>query len=194
MCFLLPAPFIWMGISDLRFVYLILLVPALAYVIFRVPGKFRIFFIIALVASLEIWNSIAAGETGLLIFPFILLAWILYKKNLWMSALFMAIAVSTKQITWFLLPFYLILIFRTAGWRQLMAVSAVIGGVFIAVNAWFIAGDPRLWLTSILAPVIDDMFPLGVGFISLVSGGVLDVRSPTIFSLVEFSILVGSLV
>lgn len=194
MCFLLPAPFIWLGISDLRFIYLILLVPALAYVIFLTPGKYRVFFIIALVASLEIWNSMAAGETGLLIFPFILLAWILYKRNLWMSALFMAIAVSTKQITWFLLPFYLILILKTAGWRQLMAATAVIGGVFIAANAWFIAGDPRLWLTSILAPVIDDMFPLGVGFISLVSGGVLDVRSPTLFSLVEFGILVASLV
>ena len=107
LCFLLPAPFIWLGIGDFRFIYLILLVPVLAYVTFRIPGKFRIIFIIALVASLEIWNSLAAGETGFLYFPFLLLGWVLYKKNLWMSALFIGMAFAIKQITWFFLPFYL---------------------------------------------------------------------------------------
>ncbi len=194
LCFLLPAPFIWLGITDFRFIYLILLVPVLAYIIFRIPGNYRVFFIIALVASLEIWNALAAGETGFLYFPFLLLGWILYKRNLWMSALFMAMAVAIKQITWFLVLFYLILIFRTMGWRNLLAVSAIIGGVFIAANAWFIASDLHLWITSILAPVIDDMFPLGVGLISLVSGGVLNVRSPLMFSLLEFGILVLAIV
>jgi hypothetical protein len=194
LCFLMPAPFIWLGIGDFRFIYLILLVPVLAYVIFRIPGKFRLFFIVALVACLEIWNALAAGETGFLYFPFLLLGWVLYKRNLWVSALFMALAVTVKQITWFLLPFYLILIFRTMGWRNLLAVSAVIAGVFIAANVWFITSDPHLWITSILAPVIDKMFPLGVGLISLVSGGVLDVRTPMIFSIMEFGVLVLAII
>jgi uncharacterized membrane protein len=187
-CFLLPAPFIWLGVGDLRFIYLILLVPALAYVIYRIPGRFRVFFIIALVASLEIWNSLAAGETGFLYFPLLLLAWVLYKRDTWVSALFMAMVVSIKQLTWFLLPLYLILIFRTMGWRKLLGVSAIIAGGFVAANVWFIARDPYLWITSILAPVMDRMFPLGVGLISFVTMGVLDVRSPLLFTTLEFGV------
>jgi hypothetical protein len=193
-CFLMPAFFVWLGIGDFRFIYLILLVPALAYVIFRVPGKFRVFFIVALVASLELWNSLAGGETGFLYFPLLLLAWVLHKRNLWVSALFMGMAVAVKQITWFLLPFYLIVIFRTMGWRRLLAVSAIIAGVFIAANAWFIASDLYLWLNSLLAPVRDSLFPLGVGLISLVTGGVLDIRSPLLFSILEFGTLALALV
>jgi uncharacterized membrane protein len=189
LCFLMPAFFVWLGVGDFRFIYLILLVPVLAYVIFRVPGKFRVFFIIALVASLELWNSLAAGETGLLYFPLLLLAWVLYRRNLLLSALFMAMVVAIKQITWFLLPFYLIVIFRTMGWRKLLAVSAVIAVVFVAANAWFIARDPHLWLISLLAPVRDSLFPLGVGLISLVTGGLLDIRSPLLFTILEFSVL-----
>jgi hypothetical protein len=194
LCFLLPAPFIWLGVGDIRFVYLILLVPALAYVIYRVPGRFRAFFVIALVASLEIWNSLAAGETGFLYFPLLLLAWVLYKRNLWVSAVFMAMVVSTKQITWFVLPLYLILVFRTMGWRRLLGVTAVIGGGFIAANIWFIASDPSLWFSSILAPVVDRMFPLGVGLISFVTKGLLDVRLPLLFTALEFGVFALSLV
>jgi hypothetical protein len=193
-CFLLPAPFIWLGIGDLRFIYLILLAPALAYVIFRIPGRFRVFFIIAAVASLEIWNSLAAGETGFLYFPLLLLAWVLYKRNLWVSALFMAMVVATKQITWFLLPLYLILIFRTMGWRRWLGVGAIIAGGFVAANVWFIAADPRLWLSSMLAPITDRMFPLGVGLISLVTSGLLDIRSPLLFTALEFGVYALSLV
>ena len=187
-CFLLAAPFVWLGVSDFRLIYLIFLIPVLVYVIFRIPENYRLIFIAALVASVELWNSLAAGETGFLYFPFLLLAWVLYRRNLWVSALFMAVAVATKQITWFLLPFYLIIIFRTMGWQRVLAVVAIIAGVFIAVNAWFFASAPELWLSSIFAPVAGKMFPLGVGLISLVTGGHLTVQSPLIFNIMEFGV------
>jgi hypothetical protein len=187
-CFLLPAPLIWLGVGDLRFIYLIFIIPALVYVTIKVPKSYRLFFIAALIVSVEIWSSLAAGETGLLYFPFLLLAWVLYRRNLWASALFMAVAVATKQITWFFLPFYLIVIFRTMGWRRVLSVVAIIIVVFIAANAWFFASDPSLWLSSIFAPVAGKMFPLGVGVISLVTGGLITVQSPLIFSIMEFAV------
>lgn len=193
-CFLLPAPFVWLGVGDFRLIYLIFLIPALVYVIIRIPENYRLFFIAALIASVELWNSLAAGETGFLYFPFLLLAWVLYRRNLWVSALFMAVVVATKQITWFLLPFYLIVIFRTVGPKRMLGVYAVIMGVFIAANAWFFASDPGLWLSSIFAPVTENMFPLGVGMISLVTYGVLNVPSPLIFSILELSVFALALI
>lgn len=187
--FLLPAPFIWMGVGDMRLIFLIFTVPVLVYVIFRVPGKYRLILIVALIASVELWNSLAAGETGFLYFPFLLLAWVLYRRNLWASAVFMAIVVTTKQLTWYFLPFYLIVIFRTMGWKKTVAVAGIVAGVFIAANAWFFAADPSLWLNSVFAPVTDKMFPIGIGIISFVSGGLWNIQSPFLFNILEYVVL-----
>jgi hypothetical protein len=183
--FLWPAPFVLMGINDLRIIFLILVIPALAYAIWRTPRDLRLLLAGALIISLELWNALAAGETGLLYFPFLLLAWILPKKHLWLSALFMGLAVATKQVAWFFVPFYLILIFRTESLKSLVKVAAIIVGVFLVTNAPFMAMDPQLWLNSIMAPVTDNLFPLGVGIVSLVSGGFVDIQSPLIFTILE---------
>lgn len=186
--FLLPAPFVMLGINDLRLVYLIFILPALAYVVLRAVKNLRILFVGALLISLGLWNGVASGETGGLYFPFLLLAWVLPKRHLWLSALLMGMAVAIKQVAWFFIPFYLILIFRTMGPKRALQVLAIICGVFLAINAPFMVSDPKLWLTSLMAPVMDNMFPLGIGIVNLVTAGVLDIQSPLIFGVVEFCI------
>jgi hypothetical protein len=193
-CFLLPAPFILSGIGDIRIIYLILILVALAYVVWKIPGNLRLLFIAAVAISLEIWNSIAAGETGSLYFPFLLLAWILPRKHLWLSAVFMGVAAATKQVAWFFMPFYLILIWRTMNIKRMLSVLAVVAAVFAAFNAPFIISNPGLWLTSLIAPMTDNLFPLGVGIISLVSGGFLDIQSPLIFSILELAVSILAVV
>jgi hypothetical protein len=192
--FLLPTPFIWMGVPDLRLIFLIFLVPALVYVIFKVPGIYRLYFIAALIASVELWSSLAAGETGFLYFPFLLLAWVLYRRNLWVSAVFMALAVTTKQITWFLLPFYLIVIYRTMDAKKTLGVIGIVVGIFFAANIWFITSDSSLWLSSVFAPVTENMFPLGVGIISLVAGGIVNIQSPLLFGIIEIGVFLSAIV
>lgn len=187
-CFLLPAPFLLMGIDDIRIVYLILILPVLAYVTCKIPVNMRLLFIGAVLISLELWNSVAAGETGSLYFPFLLLAWILPRRHLWLSALFMGVAVATKQVAWFIMPFYLILIFRTVGIRRMLSILAIVAAVFFVANSPFIIKDPGLWLTSLMAPMTDNLFPLGVGVITFVTVGVLDIQSSFIFSIPEIII------
>jgi hypothetical protein len=189
-CFLLPAPFVLLGIDDFRIAYLILMLPALAYATFRIPVNMRLLFFGAVLVSLELWNSVAAGETGSLYFPFLLLAWILPRRHLWLSALFMGVAVATKQVSWFLVPFYLILIFRTMGVKRMLSVLAVVVSVFFLTNSYFIISDPGLWLASLMAPMTDNLFPLGVGIITFVTGGVLDIQSSLIFSLLEILVAI----
>ncbi len=101
----------------------------------------------------------------------------------------MGIAAATKQVAWFFVLFYLILIFRTMGWKRTLSVLAIVSGVFLAANAPFIVDDPGLWVSSILSPVTDNMFPLGVGIITLVTGRILDIQSPLIFGILELSVL-----
>jgi len=71
----------------------------------------------------------------------------------------------------------------------MLPVLAIITGVFFVTNAPFIMSDPKLWVTSILAPMTENMFPLGVGIVTIVTGGLLEIQSPLIFSLLELCIL-----
>ena len=56
--FLLPAPFVFLGISDIRILYAIFLLAGLAYAVWVIPKKKRLLFIAVAFISLELWNSL----------------------------------------------------------------------------------------------------------------------------------------
>ena len=161
--FLLPAPFIAAGLTDIRLIYFIFVMGGLIYAVWLLPKKNRLIFIGLAVISLEIWNILAVGESGVLIFPFLLIAWMTAGKNDWLSAIFMGIAAATRQTSWFFLPFYLILMWHSMGEKSVLKTIGIIAGIFIAFNVYFIWQDPKLWLQSVTSPMASSMFPLGVG-------------------------------
>ncbi|MBN1161874.1 MAG: DUF2029 domain-containing protein, partial [Dehalococcoidales bacterium] len=192
--FLLVTPFIAAGINDIRFIYLIFVIAGLLYTVWQIPGRRRILFIGIALISLELWNGLAIGETGSLIFPFLLIAWIALGEKNWLSAIFMGLAVATKQTAWFFLPFYLILMWRTTQPKSTAAAIGIIAAVFFAFNAYFIIDGPSLWLLSITSPMTEPMFPLGVGFISLVTGGLIDLQTSLPFTIMEVLVLIGGVI
>jgi len=192
--FLLPAPFVALGIKDIRIAFIILALPALAYAAWRIKPGWRLYFVLGAVLSIEIWNAAAAGDTGMLYFPFLLIAWLLMRRRLWLSALCMGVAIATKQIVWFFLPFYLILILRTMGLRKAWLSLVAAAGVFTVFNLPFVISDPGLWVSSITAPMTDGMFPTGVGLIALVSSGMMHITSALPFAVVEVCVAVMAVV
>ena len=183
--FLLPAPFLAAGITDIRIVYILFILAGLFYAVWQIPGGKRWLFIAFSVVSLELWNSLADGETGSLIFPLLLVAWVSLGKNRWLSAIAMGLAVATKQTAWFFLPFYLILLWRKSNIKSLAFTIGVVGAIFVITNAYYIAIDPKLWFTSILSPMVDPMFPFGVGIVVMVTIGALNIHSALPFTVLE---------
>ena len=190
--FLLPAPFVAAGVKDIRIVFVIFVIAGLAYMAWKIPPKKRILFIIFAAISLELWNSLADGETGSIVFPLLLIAWVSLDKNRLLSAVIMGLAVATKQIAWFFLPFYLILLWRKSGIKSLAFATGIIAGIFILMNAYFIIKGPTLWLSSIASPMTDPMFPVGVGIVSLVTSGIVNIRSSLPFTALEAIVFIGS--
>ncbi|MFA7351930.1 MAG: hypothetical protein WCZ22_00370 [Dehalococcoidales bacterium] len=191
--FLIPSLFLLLGISDLRIIYIILLVPALLYVIWLSPAKYRLLLLAIILISLELWNALASGETGFLLFPFLLLGWVLFKKHTLVSAISIGLAVTIKQVAWFFWPFYLILIYKTQGFKKAVQSLSIILLIFIATNLPFIISDPYLWYESIISPMTDK-FPLGVGIITLVTGGLINIQSSLVFSILECLIFIGGII
>jgi hypothetical protein len=184
--FLIPAPFFLAGLKDIRIVYIIVVLAGCIYAVWLLPRDRRILFLGAAIASLEIWNSIATGETGTLVFPFLLLAWLLVKKHPWQSTIFMGVAITTKQTSWFFLPFYLIYMFRVTGIKKLIPLIGTTLAIFVAANLPFMINDPKLWFDSLMAPMTESIFPVGVGIITLVTAGLLYIQSPMVFTALEF--------
>jgi len=152
------------------------------------------FLIAALLISLEVWNLLASGGSGYLAFLFLLLAWVLPRKHLWLSALFMGVAIATKQVIWFFLPFYFIFIFREMGIKKVLSTLAIVAGVFLAANLYFIILDPGLWMSSVLTPMTNNLFPWGIGIVSLVSGGIFEIQSPLVFDVLEVIVAICAVV
>ena len=154
-------------------------------------AKKRLIFVVFAAISLELWNCLADGETGSIVFPLLLISWVSLDRNRLLSAVTMGLAVATKQTAWFFLPFYLILLWRKSGKRSFMTATSVITGIFLLINAYFIIIGPKLWLSSVLAPMTSPMFPNGVGIVSLVISGFINIRSSLPFAGLEAVVFVG---
>lgn len=184
--FLLPAPFIAMGMDDLRWILAGFALAGLAYALWRIPrAGNKLLFLGGALISLEFWNSVGAGETSMLVFPLLMVAWLSLDRNRWVSLAFMGLAIATKQTAWFILPFYLIFFLKTYGWRQITAGIGIMVAVFVALNLPFAIADFKLWLDSVISPMADPMFPLGVGIITLVTSGLVDIQSTIPFTIME---------
>jgi hypothetical protein len=183
--FLIPAFFSLLGLHNIRVVFLLLIIAALAVSIALTPSRMRPWLAVACLGSLVIWNGIASGMTGSLYFPFLLLGWLLWRKNLWASAICMGIAMATKQVAWFFLPFYLILLYRQLSWKQAALGLGLVAGVFAAFNLPFIIMDPALWFNAVISMMKDALFPSGWGAITLVLQGWIHTQSALPFTIME---------
>ena len=191
--FLLLAPFVALGISDMRIILIIFTIPAIIYAARRIPPGQRWIFVLGVLLSFELFNLIFTFDSKVLCLPFMLAGWLMAPRRPWLSAILMGIAAATKQTAWFLLPFYIILMWRTTGIRPAIRSAITVGAVFLIINAPFIIIDPHLWLSSVMAPMTASLFPLGNGLISLVSSGIIHLDSPIIFTSLEVIALIGCL-
>jgi len=113
----------------------------------------------------------------------------LWRRNLWVSALCMGLAIASKQVAWFFLPFYLILIFRHMPWKKALPALALTGVVFAAFNLPFVVASPRIWFDSVVSMMKDPLFPSGWGAITPVLQGWVNIQSSLPFAVMEATVL-----
>ncbi|MFC2000530.1 hypothetical protein ACFLXE_07260 [Chloroflexota bacterium] len=188
--FLFHTPFIALGLQDLRIFYLLCAIAIGAIIFWRAPSQLRPLVVAAFLASLVLWNLVATGTNDTLYVLFILVGWML-RSRLWLAALFMGLAASTKQVAWFYILFYLILVLRETGWRPVFQSAVGIVTVFLAVNLPFILGAPQHWLEGVLGPMADPLFPKGVGLVTLSVAGILP-QNALLFVILEIVVLISA--
>ena len=117
-------------------------------------------------ANIPMWSSTVGGNLDIFYTLLIALVWLL-RDHRWHSAIFLGLALASKQIAWFFIPFYLIMIYRQYGIKETLYRLTIAGSIGLAINLPFILWNPHAWLAGVLAPVADLMFPMGVGIVNL---------------------------
>lgn len=189
--FLFHTPFVVLGI-DIRWFYLICVLLIMGYIFWRAPSALRPLIIIGSIASVLVWNAVIAGSMDSLYLLFVLLGWTL-RKRIWLAAFCMGLALTCKQTAITFVFFYLILLLRESGWRNVFKSGMMIVAVFIVTNLPFVAADPNVWLSVILAPVRDPLIPEGVGIVSFATLSTNPVPAWP-FALIEVIVLVAAMI
>ena len=189
--FLFILPFLWMGLHDMRFLYALAILAMGVYLWYRMPRPVRWLVPLIILGDVPLLILSRGGQPDPLYGLFLMLGFAEWGRSR-TSPIFMGLAVATKQLAWFFLPFYLILIIRRYGLREALRRTGIMAAIYLVLNGLFIVKSPGAYVSSIVGPMSDPMFPMGVGVISLFVSGVLPMAPKFAFSVAELVAWGGS--
>lgn len=166
--FLLLLPFVAAG-WDTNYLYLLCLAAGMALVLARTSAGMRPFMLTGLLGAASLIAFTVGGSSDLLYALPLVVAWV-WRERRW-SAVAFGVAAATKQIAWFVAPFYVVATATAVGWRETARRAAIAIATFLVPNAPYIAHDARAWTLGVLTPVVEPMFPRGAGLVFLGTNG-----------------------
>lgn len=191
--FLVLVPLVWAGMPTVLPFYLLCLVVLAVIGLRSVRRDLRWWVALLFLADLPVLNSTLAGDLDVFYILLVFLAWLTWRRW-WLSAALMGLALASKQIAWFYLPFYLIFIYQRRGARDTAARLGIAVLLFVAVNLPFILMNSSAWVTGVLAPMRDPMYPEGAGLIALSIGKLVPFLPRSAYTVLEGLGMVGALI
>lgn len=187
------VPFVWAGFPSVVPFFALCLLALVALLVLAAPPELRPWMALLALADAPLLDATATGDLDVFYVLLLFVAWRWWRRPL-LSAIFLGLACAAKQIAWFFVPFYAILIWRERGWREAVYRLAGAGAVFATVNLPFIVNDAHAWLAGVLAPQVDPMFPSGNGLIRLSLAGILPLAPEAVYTMLwvgAFAICAG---
>lgn len=191
--FLFVLPFVWAGIRDVRFLYILAIAAVGVYLWLRMPRALRPLAPLIVLSDVPLIALARGGQPDPLYGVFLMLAFAEWGTP-WLSPVAMGIAAGTKQLAWFFMPFYIILLVRQYGWREAIRRGSVVGVIALLINGPFILQSPSAFVTSVAGPMSDPMFPLGIGVIALFVANVVPMIPKVAFTIAEAGVWIAGMV
>ncbi|GER89243.1 hypothetical protein KDW_34050 [Dictyobacter vulcani] len=145
------------------------------------------------IANVPMWASTIGGNLDIFYTLLLVVCW-LKRDQRWLSAIFLGLALATKQIAWYFVPFYLIMALQHYGWKEAGYRLAIAGGIGLAINLPFIMWDYHSWFAGVMAPIADPMFPMGVGLVSLSTSHLIPYMPTWVYSALELGGMLATFV
>ena len=169
--FLVVAPFIALGIGDIRWVFLGEVVVIALLSVSRLRLAWRPMAIATIVGNAIVFRQqILAGidPTWAL---FVVASWLAMRRG-WLSPALLGLAFAARQTAWFVAPFYVALVWQRSGPREAVRRAVIASAVALAVNLPFLVTAPGPFIGSVLAPLLGPLEPDGVGLVRFGLAGI----------------------
>jgi uncharacterized protein YjeT (DUF2065 family) len=164
--FLLVTPFIALGVTDIRWIYLVEIIALILILLRKVRLPWR-----PLVSAGIVGNTVTMRQSILAgIDPtwwvLLTIAWI-FVESAWLSPIAVGLAVASRQPAWFAAPFYVLAMWKRNGRAEALRRAAVISVVALLPNLPFIIDNPAAFFDGVGGPMLGALAPSGVGFVRL---------------------------
>ena len=191
--FLTLVPFIWLNVYNVLAFYLLCYIVLVAIAWKIVRSELRPWVLLLSLANASMLISVSSGNLDVFNILLVVLAWLLRERG-WWSALFLGLALSSKQLSWFFVPFYAIMIWRQYNFMEAVRRLTVAGVVALLINLPFILWNLHAWIAGVMAPMADPMFPEGVGLVGLGTTPLLPIFQPIVYDVLELGAMLVALV
>lgn len=191
--FLVVAPFVALGLQDVRPIYLVEILILVLVVIrqARVPWR-------PLVAAAVVGNAVIARQNVLAgvdpLWAILTAFTFLSIDRRWLSAIWMGLAVAVRQPAWFFFPFFLLAVWKREGRREAFGRAGIAAIAALVPNLPFMIAAPVDFFAGITAPILGPLEPYGVGLIRFSLDGLLPFLPRGAYAALSLLALAGSLV
>jgi uncharacterized membrane protein len=193
MSFLVIAPFVALGVDDVRWVYLVEVLLIAAISVQQLRPAWRSMALATVIGSEIVtrqWILAGIDPSWAL---FTLGAW-LVRRHRWWSSILLGLAVGARHPAWFVAPFFVLAILERFGRREAIRTAAIALAVAVAVNLPFVIGAPDRAIGGILAPMFAPLVSDGVGLMRYGADGVVPLFPRTVYTALSLVALAGLLV
>ena len=191
--FLIVAPFVWLGLDDIRWIYLAEVLLIAIFAIRQLRPTWRAFALSTVVGSEIVsrqWILAGIDPSWAL---FVLVAWLL-RRTRWASSILFGLAIADRQPAWFVTPFFLLAIAQQTTGREALRRAAIAFGTALVITAPFLLAAPERAVAGILAPLLAPLVSDGVGLMRYEVAGYFPQLDRIVYTLLSVTALVGLLV
>jgi hypothetical protein len=169
--FLVVAPFVALGLADIRWLYLAELLVLALVAISRLRLAWRPMALATIVGNaIVLRQQILAGIDPL----WVLLAigsWLALHRS-WLSPVLLGLAFAARQTAWFVAPFYIVASWQRWGVREAVRRAVIAAAVALAVDLPFLLDVPERFIGGLAAPIFGPLEPDGVGLVRFALAGI----------------------
>jgi hypothetical protein len=193
MSFLQLVPWVWLGLTDVRWVYLIETMLIAIVAIRQLRPAWRSMALATVIGSEIItrqWILAGIDPSWAL---YLMLAWMLRSRRV-VSSILLGLAIADRQPAWFVAPFFLLAILQRYGARPAARALLIAAATAVAVNAPFLFGDPARAIGGMLAPVLAPLVSGGVGLMRYGASDIGPAFPRIVYTVLSLSAMAGLLV
>lgn len=191
--FLVVAPFVALGLADIRWVFLGEVIVIALIAVSRLRLAWRPMALATIVGNAIVFRQQILAGIDPMWALLIVASWLAIRRAS-LSAVLLGLAFAARQTAWFVAPFYVALIWQRSGLREALRRAVIGAAVALAVNLPFLVRAPDRFIASVSAPILGPLEPDGVGLVRFGLDGIGPLLPRAVYGAIAVLVFGGLLV